>query len=159
MTDIVPPISPAELVADLITRYGATVGLTLPSTGALATVKVGPANDAEKQAGIISLMAAGLPTIEKYVPIQWHRAQVRCLGPDLDTADFLSQCVHRDVHGLVRKLCYQASNETWYLVHLSNVTAGPSMHFDSPEVWETLLFAELQISTVPVATGPDYPSV
>jgi hypothetical protein len=157
VTDIAAPISPAELAADLITRYGGTVGNTLPETGQVVLVKVGPASDEEQQAGIISIMAAGLPMVEKYTPIQWMRAQLRCIGPDLDTADFLAQCVQRDIHGVIRKLCYQASSDSWYLIHLCNITAGPSMHYDSPETWETLLFAELMIGEVPVATGPDFP--
>jgi hypothetical protein len=157
MTEIVAPISPAELVGDLITRYGGTVGNTLPSTGKEVSLVVGAATDTQQQAGVISLVAAGLPIIEKYIPLQWTRAQIRCLGPDLDTADFLSQCVQRDIHGVVRKLCYQASRDEWFLIHLCNITAGPSMHFDTPETQETLLFAEILLATDPVASGPTYP--
>jgi hypothetical protein len=82
---------------------------------------------------------------------------VRCLGPDLDTADFISQCVQRDIHGTVRKACYQASLDSWFLIHLCNITSGPSMHYDSPEVWETLLFAELLIGEEVLVTGPTPP--
>lgn len=147
------PLSPAELTLDLIQRYGSVV-----LEGGYA-VKVGPASDAEQQAGVISLMSAGLPMIEKYAPLQWYRAQARCLGGDLSTPDILAQAVQFDTHGIVRKLCYQASNDSWYLIHLSNVTVGPSMHYDSPETWETLLFIELMIGSQVVANGPDYPDV
>lgn len=147
------PLSPAELTADFLNRYGSVV------LDGGYTVVVGPASDAQQQAGVISLMAAGLPTIEKYAPLQWHRAQARCLAGDLSTADTLAQAVQADTHGIFRKLCYQASADSWFLIHLSNVTVGPSMHYDSPETWETLMFVELMIGTQPVATGPDYPDV
>lgn len=143
------PLSPAELVADLIKRYGTTADNY--------EVKVGPATDAETQAGVVSTMAAGLPLIEKYVPLMWHRTQILCRAGDLATADLIAALVQRDMHGLVRKICYQASNDTWYLIHLSNITAGPSMHYDTPAAWETLLFGELLIASDPLATGPDYP--
>lgn len=155
-----PPISPAALTRDLITRYGEVV------VNEGYTVVVGPANDAQQQAGVISLMAAGLPVIEKYAPLQWHRAQARCLAGTLDVADVLAQSVQRDIHGQVRKLCFQAPNDLypedtgqWFLIHLTNVVVGPSMHFDSPETWETLMFAELMIGTTPVGFGPDMPDV
>lgn len=140
-----PPLSPAELTADFLRRYGVAA--------TAYKVIVGPASDADQQAGVISLMAAGLPVIEKYAPLQWHRAQARCLAGDLATADVIAQAVQADTHGIVRKLCYQASNDSWYLIHLSNVTTGPSQHYDSPETWETLMFVELMISNVPVVEG------
>lgn len=143
------PFSPAEVVADLLTRYG--------RAAATYDVVVGPTTHEQKQAGVISLMAAGLPQIEKYVPLMWHRSQVRCFGGDLATADTIAGLVQRDIHGLVRKTCYQASNDSWYLVHLSNITVGPSMHYDTEMSWETLLYAELLIADDPVATGADYP--
>jgi len=159
MTDITAPISPAELVGDLITRYGTISGLTLPSTEQVPAVVIGAATDAQQQGGVVQLMAAGLPVIEKYLPLQWHRAQIRCLGPDLDTSDFLAQTVFADINGLVRKLVYQASNDSWYLMHLCNVTAGPSMHYDTEETKESLLFAEILLATAVVGTGSTEPSV
>lgn len=151
------PLSPAEVAFDLLSRYGSTIGAEIPDSAALVVAVVGPANDTQQQGGVVSFMGAGLPIIEKYSPVQWHRAQMRCLAGDLSTADYIAGLVQRDIHGLVRKVCYQASNDSWYLVHLSNVVAGPSMHFDSAETWETLLFAELMIGDVAVATGPDTP--
>lgn len=155
ITDL--PLSPAEVAFDLLSRYGSTIGAEIPNSTSLVTAVVGPANDEQQQGGVVSFMGAGLPVIEKYTPVQWHRAQMRCLAGDLATADYISSLVQRDVHGIVRKVCYQSSNDSWYLVHLSNVVAGPSMHFDSAETWETLLFAELMIGDVPVATGSDTP--
>jgi hypothetical protein len=91
-------------------------------------------------------MAAGLPVVEEYVPIQWARVQMRCLAGTLAQADNISQAVQRDIHAKVRKFVYMASTDSWYLLHLCKITAGPSMHFDSPETWETLVFAELMLS-------------
>ena len=136
-------LSPAEIAADMLSRWGDP---DLAPSG----VVVGPANDAAQQSGVVSVVAGGLPSIEKYVPVQWLRAQFRCLAPTLESADRIAQGVMRDMNGKVRKRCRMASTDRWYLVHLSNVTAGPSMHYDSPETYETLLFAELMIGTDPL---------
>ena len=133
-------ISPAELAADLLERWG-------DPDAAPAGVVVGPTSDDQQQLGVVSLMGAGLPIIEKYVPIQWHRAQVRCLAPTLAHADAISQSVQRGYHGIVRRKARMASTGEWYLVHLCNVTAGPSMHFDGPETWECLVFVEMMIGS------------
>jgi len=138
-------ISPAELTADLLNRLG-------PPGFAPSGAIVGPANDAQQQAGVASIVAAGLPVVDKYSPIQWCRAQVRCLAPTLDQADTISQMVFTELNQKVRVVAYQASTGERYLVHLVNVTAGPSMHYDSPETWETLLFAELMIAATPIQT-------
>jgi len=133
-------ISPAELVKDVLDRWG-------DPDIAPAGVIVGPASDAMQQAGVVSIMAAGLPVVEKYTPIQWCKAQIRCLAGTLDQADTIAQAVQRDLHGVVRKRARMKSTDRWYLVHSAYVTAGPSMHYDSPATWETLLFAEVMIST------------
>jgi hypothetical protein len=137
-----PELSPAELARDLVLRYGT---LTVP-----VVAVVGPASDAMQQAGVISIMAAGLPVVELYDDTQWLRAQFRCLHGTLSDAETIVQSLQRDIHAIGRRRLYMASTDTWYLMHLCNIIAGPSMHFDSPETWETLAFAELKISTVPI---------
>jgi hypothetical protein len=92
-------------------------------------------------------VAAGLPVLEKYVDVQWMRCQMRCLAGTLDVAETISQKVYRALNGRGRTVARMASTDQRYLVHLINITAGPSMHYDSPETWETLLFAELMIGT------------
>lgn len=133
-------VSPAELVADALVRWGDP---ELAPEG----VVVGPTTDAQQQGGVITLSAAGLPLMEKYAPLQWMRCQIRCLAGTLDTAENMSQGVYRDLNGRHRLRCRMKSTDSWYLIHLTNVTAGPSMHYDSPETWETLLFAEILLST------------
>lgn len=136
-------LSPAEIGADLLIRWG-------DQDVAPAGVVIGPTNDTQQQQGVVAFMSAGLPQVEKYASIQWMRAQVRCLAPTLAKADAIAQSVQLSIHGLVRRKARMASSGEWYLVHLCNVTAGPSMHFDSPETWETLLFAEMMISNDPL---------
>mgnify|MGYP001558341520 CR=1 FL=1 len=136
-------ISPAEIVADLLERWGD------PSAAAEGVV-VGPTSAQQQQSGVVSVTAAGLPVVEKYAPLQWMRAQIRCLAPTLGKADTIAQSVQRDLHGIVRKKARMASSGEWYLVHLANITAGPSMHYDSPETWETLLFAEVMLGSQPL---------
>lgn len=137
-------ISPAELVADALTRWG-------DPNLAPGGVVVGPSNDTQQQLGVISITAAGLPTVERYVPIVWMRAQIRCLAGTLDQAEQLAQGVQRNLHARIRLRCRQKSTDSWYLIHQANITAGPSMHYDSPETWESLLFAEVMIGTQPLS--------
>jgi hypothetical protein len=137
-----PELSPAELAADLLNRWG------LPP----AAVVVGPANDPKQQGGVISIMAAGLPVVEKYDDTQWLRAQFRCLHGTLADADTIAQTIQHDIHAIGRRRLYMASTDTWYLMHLCNIIAGPSMHFDSAETWEALVFAEMKISSVPITS-------
>lgn len=144
MSGIATEISPAELVQDVLLR------LCEPgfAPGGIVT---GPATDAQQQAGVVSLTQAGLPVVERYSPIVWMRCQVRCLAPTLDLADRLGWAVQRNLEGLPnRVVARMASTDRRYLVHLSSVTAGPSEHYDSPETWEALLFAELMIGTEPL---------
>ena len=133
-------ISPVELVADVLERLGDPT----------VTVVVGPASDSQQQAGVVSIVVAGLPEVERRVPVQWARAQARCLAGSLETAERLAYGVQRDLHGRGRTIARMASTNQKYLIHLVNVTAGPSMHFDSPETWELLLFAEIMISSEPL---------
>jgi hypothetical protein len=113
-------------------------------------VVVGPATDAQQQAGVVSLMGAGLPVVERYLPLQWLRVQVRCLAPTLEEADKISFLVNKELHARTRVVARQRSTDHRFLVHLMNITAGPSMHYDSPETWETLLFGEVLIGTQPI---------
>jgi hypothetical protein len=137
------PVSPAELAADILNRLGP------PDLAAHGAV-VGPATDVQQQEGVIQLVAAGLPVLEKYVDVQWMRCQMRCLAATLDMAETISQKVYTEMNGRGRTIGRMASTDQRYLIHLVNITAGPSMHYDSPETWETLLFAELMIGTQPI---------
>ena len=136
-------ISPAELVRDVLVRLG------WPDV-APGGVVVGPATDAQQQLGVVSIVQAGLPQIEDYSPLQWMRAQVRCLAGTLDAADRISFAVQRELHGRDRTIARMASTDQRYLVHQIRVTAGPSNHYDSQGTWEALLFAELMIGTEPL---------
>lgn len=136
-------LSPPEIVGDLISRWG------MPGV-APGGVVIGPADDPAQQGGVIQMVSAGLPDIEHYARLQWSRAQVRVLAGTLAKADLIAQNVQRDIHGLVRKRARQASTDSWYLVHLCNITAGPSQHYDSEFTWEVLLFAEILIGTDPL---------
>ena len=136
-------ISPAELLADTLNR------LAVPGFAPAGAV-VGPASDAQQQAGVVEMVEAGLPTVERYAPIQWMRAQLRCLAPTLSEADTIAHRVQVELHGKVRIVARMASTDHRYLIHLCNITAGPSQHYDTPETWESLLFAELMIGTEPL---------
>lgn len=136
-------ISPAEITRDVLRRW-------CDPDIAPEGVVVGPADDDMQQGGVVSITPAGLPKPELYTPLQWMRCQIRCLAGTLDLAETIGQAVQRDLHGRGRTRARMASTDRWYLVHLINVVAGPSAHYDSPETWETLLFAEVLIGTQPV---------
>lgn len=144
MTELLDTVSPAELVADVLNRLGRP---DMATHGAV----VGPANNAQQQEGVIQMVAAGLPVVERYTPVQWMRCQMRCLAGSLDHADTISQRVMNELNGKQRVIARMASTNRRYLVHLMTVTAGPSMHFDSSETWETLVFAEIMIGTEPIS--------
>lgn len=136
----VPEMSPPEILMDYVQRWSSTD----------APVVVGPADDADTQAGVIQMVVAGLPAIELYAPTVWIRPQIRVLGGTLDRADVITQSLQRDLHGRNRRRAYQASTGTWWLVHIFNVTAGPSQHYDSDETQEQLLFADVLLGTQPL---------
>lgn len=137
-------ISPAELAMDVINRLG-------PPDIAPAGCIVGPASDAQQQAGVISAVAAGLPVIDLYGPIQWSRVQLRCLSSTLDDVDIIAQRVYLYLHTLRnRTIGRMASTDRRYLIHAMNPIAGPSQHYDTPETWEALVFVEMMIGTEPI---------
>jgi hypothetical protein len=141
-------ISPVEIAADIIRTKTSDLSM------AVGGVVIGPASDEQMQAGVAQIVPAGMPVLDKYGPIQWSRIQIRCLAPTAELADRIAQAIYADNHSRPRTLGYQASVDKNFLVHLFNITAGPSMHYDSPETWETLLFAEVMIGTAPLDPGP-----
>lgn len=143
MTDLLDVISPAELVADVLNRLGR------PDL-APAGVVVGPSSDAQQQEGVAQMSQAGLPVVERYTPTQWMRCQIRCLAGTLDVAEVISQRIMNELNQKQRVVARMASTDRRYLIHLMNITAGPSMHYDSAETWELLVFAEIMLGTQPI---------
>lgn len=136
-------VSPAELTEDIINRL---FGPVVAPAGAV----VGPTNNEQQQAGVISVMAAGLPVLEKYNPTQWVRAQLRCLAGTHADAEVIGQRLYNYVNGQVRIIGRMKSTDQRFLILLLNITAGPSMHYDSDATAEVLLFAEILLSTDPL---------
>ena len=137
-------VSPAELMLDVLERK-------LHPNVAPGGIVVGPASDAQQQAGVVSIVDAGLPRLERYQSLVWDRAQMRCIAPTLASADKIARGVQFALHMQGRIIARMESTGDKYLVHLVNIIAGPSMHFDSPETLETLIFAEMLVGTEPVS--------
>lgn len=134
-------ISPAELVYDVLRRLGPP-GITYV---------VGPASDSQQQRGVASLTDAGLPDLELHTPLVTVRSQIRCVGPDLPTADLIGRQIQAWVRGQEgRVVARMASTDQRYLIHRMNVSAGPSFHWDSPETFESLVFVEILVGTEPL---------
>jgi hypothetical protein len=139
------PLSPVELLKDYLVDE---IGHEVPGG-----IVVGPLSDEQQQKGGISVMAAGLPKREKYVPVMWQRLQLRVIAPSLDIADAIAQHAFAALDEKSRIIMTQTSTGSQYLVHYIGVSGGPSMHFDSPETWEDLLFAEVMVGTQPISTS------
>ncbi len=138
-----PYISPGEMMVYVINTLGPfeIQGLAV----------AGPATDAQQQAGVISVVDAGLPVVERFRRVVWVRTQYRCLGGSLAKADELARRLHFFLNDLPsRTVGLMASTGEQYLIHEVTVTAGPSWHFDSPETWEALLFTESLIGLDPI---------
>lgn len=115
-------------------------------------VKVGPLDDADQQSGAVSLMEAGMPVAELYAPITRSRVQIRCVAGTLTRADVIGRVVQRVLDGLGNRTQVELDDGTTWLLHTVSVDGGASMHFDSTETWETLLFASVIMSKDPVVT-------
>jgi hypothetical protein len=139
------PISPAEL---LRSRLAADVDPAIVPGG----VVVGPTTDEQQQQGCVSIMDAGLAKQERYLPLVRVRTQVRVMGPSLSEVDRIARHVYGLLNGVGRHIIEQVSTGEQYLIHLTNVSAGPSAYFNSTEAWEEVLFTESLISTDPVFT-------
>jgi len=140
------PVSPSELLRDILLRE-------IPVALIPGGVAIGSMADSQVKLGCISLMDAGQPGMEEYTPLVHVRAQIRCLAPSLEHVDRIVRVVWSRVQGRNRTIARQDSTSLEFLIHRMRVSAGPSMHRDSPENWETLLFAELLIGLYPVR-GP-----
>lgn len=116
------------------------------------TVKVGPLTDEEQQTGGLSIMDAGMPVVDLYAPLLWTRAQMRCVGGTLARSDVMGRTVQNVLNGLGNRTKVTTADGATWLVHQVNMDGGPSMHFDSTETWEDLLFASVLMSSVPVET-------
>jgi len=86
-----------------------------------------------------------------YMPIIDARIQLRVLHRRLATSEQIAQNVFAAWHQLGRRTVVQASNGHTYLVHLTNIVAGFSQHYDTQETWEYLGFAQFMIGTTPVS--------
>jgi len=137
------PVSPSELLKSVLDQE-------LPSELIPQGVVIGSASDAQIQGGCISLMDAGQPQREAYLPLVSVRAQIRCLAPTLDHIDRIARGVYDRLDQRGRVVAIQRSTDEEYLIHRINVAVGPSFHRDSEENWESLLFAELLIGLDPV---------
>lgn len=137
------PISPAELVMNLLETE-------LDAQYAPGGIIVGPLNDAQQQAGAIQLVDAGMPRQEMYAPVVWDKVQIRCIAHSLAQADTMARAVFAVLNQHGRAIAEMVSTGDRYLIHTINIIAGPSMHYDTPETHETLLFAEVMIGLDPV---------
>jgi hypothetical protein len=114
-------------------------------------VKVGPLDDADQQAGAVSLMEAGMPVVELYSPIIRSRVQMRAVAGSLSRADVIGRRVQSVLDALGNRTQVTLDDEgTTWIVHTVSVDGGSSMHFDSSETWETLLFASVMMSKEPI---------
>lgn len=137
-------VSPAEL---LLSYLESTDIETLAPGG----VVVGPANDEQQQQGVVQIVQSGMPKLSHYVRVTWARCQIRIIAPNLALSDQIAQHLAGLCDRKSRLRVVMPSTGEEYLVHLMNVSAGPSQHYDSRETWENLLFVEFMVGLDPLA--------
>ena len=142
---IAAPVSPTELLKSILDQE-------IPTELIPGGVIVGSCTDAAIQAGCVSLMDAGQPRRERYLPLVSVRAQIRCLAPTLDHIDRIARGVYDRLDQRGRIVAVLRSTGEEYLIHRVNLEVGPSFHRDSAENWEALLFAEMLIGLDPVGS-------
>lgn len=131
-------VDPAQIVKILVEALG-------------LTAKVGALSNDDQQSGAVSIMAAGMPQVQLYAPLISMRAQFRCVGPTLIRANEMALTIQLGLPS-GRQIVQQADGDK-YLVHMVTIDSGPSMHFDSEETQETLIFGDVTIGSVPVETA------
>lgn len=121
----------------------------LTAAGNLPTYGVvgGPPTDDAAKGGVVSVVYTGPLNPNLYVDVIDARIQIRVLHRRLATAEQIAQTVMAAWHQVGRRTVLQASNGHTYLVHLSNLVAGFSQHYDTQETWEYLGFAQFMIGT------------
>lgn len=137
------PLSVPELVFALLLRD--------VNTAICPYVRVGPTTHAEQQAGVVSVTPAGSTKINPHMPMRWARVQLRGIHHQIAQAEMIGEHVFQLLHTRHRELVTQPSSGNTYLVHNTQVIAGPSIHYDTPETWESLLFAEITVGTQPIS--------
>lgn len=139
------PISPAELFADVLSRF--------TSRDIVPHIVVGGLSQTQQNEGGVAIMDAGAGKTELYSPLLRPRMQLRCIAPTLAEVDVITRHVGLSLDAMpARVTAHQASTDEDYLLYFVNVSGGPSSHWDTEETWEGLLFADTMISTVPVTT-------
>lgn len=122
-----------------------------PAIVAPASIAVGPLNDAQQDAGGISIVDAGQGNAEVYLPLIRPRFQMRCVAPTLARCEEIGWHVAFTLHNLPpRIVAPQASSADLYLVHVVAVSSGPSAHRDTEGTWEYLVHADTMMGTEPV---------
>jgi hypothetical protein len=127
---------------------------TLDSSLVPGGVVVGPADADQKQAGCLAIADAGMPKQERYLPLVWVRTSIRVFGPTYEATDRIARHVYEILNGRGRQLIQQDSTAETYLVHMVNVTSGPTVMTENSDTWEELLYAEALIGTDPVVPTP-----
>lgn len=137
------PISPAEMMKWVVEEY--------TSRDICPHVVVGGLSQSEQEAGGVALMDAGNGTVEKYLPLVRPRVQLRCIAPSLAQVEVITRHVGDALTNVPPRIAaFQASTDEHYLLHYVMVSGGPSMHWDTEETWEGLLFADTMFSTTPI---------
>jgi len=136
---------------DPVELFMAYLDTNLAPEDAPSGTVIGPATDTQQMGGVVQLMAAGMPQLERYTPTLWQRVQIRCVAKTLEEAQHIALRVLATARGRNRVVVTQPSDGHEYLIHSMELTAGPSGHFDTPKTFEALIFAEIMVGTQPVS--------
>lgn len=111
---------------------------------------VGPADNNQQQAGVISITEGGLAGVDKSGLTTSIRLQFRCLAATPEQVDRIERAIHTVIHGRTRTVVRDSSG-AYYLFHWMAINGGPTTHRDSDVTWEGLMYAEVLIGMQAVA--------
>jgi hypothetical protein len=132
----VPQIIRVLLMADPVVQAVAPGG-----------VFVGPASLEEQQPGCITLNENGQGSPTGIPSVLRQRMSVRCLSATRTGPERISRSVYGCLHEKGRRVVTQLSDGKRYLVHFTNVQAGPSGMEPEGQIWEDDLIVEALVGT------------
>lgn len=134
------PLSPSELFKSMLED---NIDAELIPGGVI----VGAPTDAAKDSGCIAIIESGEPSHELYAPLVHPRIQVRCIARELELAERQGRACHEQFNQRNRTVVTQGSTGEDFLIHFTNVLAGPSAAKHDGEHWESVLFITGMIGT------------
>lgn len=142
-----PPLLPVDFSAGEIVRVYL---LSIVDPTIVPNVLWGALSEDQQTEGGVSILDAGLASVDRYAPVAGIKLRLRCMAPSLAQADQMSGYVTRLLHQRNRTVLSQPSTGVSWLVHLFNITGKANTTYIAPYLWDSSLFLEIRVGTQPV---------